>query len=119
VRRPVQANSAFVRRLLATLDEEGFDGAPRYLGRDVRGREMFSLIAGDVPPDLDPRIPDSTLAVAGRLIRHFHDATAGSELAEAHEVVCHNDLSPCNFVFRGGKPIGIIDFDAAAPGDRL
>jgi aminoglycoside phosphotransferase (APT) family kinase protein len=34
-------------------------------------------------------------------------------------VVCHNDLSPCNFVFQEGKPIAIIDFDAAAPGPRL
>ena len=26
---------------------------------------------------------------------------------------------PCNFVFRDGRPVGIIDFDAAAPGPRL
>jgi aminoglycoside phosphotransferase (APT) family kinase protein len=54
-----------------------------------------------------------------RVIRRYHDATAGSALAGQREVVCHNDLSPCNFVFRGGVPVGIIDFDAASPGVRL
>ena len=34
------------------------------------------------------------------------------------EVICHNDLSPCNFVFRNETPVAIIDFDAAAPGSR-
>jgi hypothetical protein len=59
------------------------------------------------------------LASAARLIRRFHDATEGSALAAGEEVVCHNDLSPCNFVFRRGEPVGIIDFDAARPGSRL
>jgi hypothetical protein len=119
VRRPPRENSQLVRTLLRQLGERGFDGAPRYLGRDGRGREMFTFLPGEVPPDLDPRIADSTLAAAARLIRRFHDATAGSLAAEGHEVVCHNDLSPCNFVFRAGAPAGIIDFDAAAPGERL
>jgi len=33
-------------------------------------------------------------------------------------VICHNDLSPCNFVFRTGSPVALIDFDTAAPGNR-
>ncbi|MGH3000102.1 MAG: phosphotransferase [Gaiellaceae bacterium] len=72
-----------------------------------------------MPADLDPTLADETVAAAGRLIRRFHDATAGVDLAAPGEVVCHNDLSPCNFVFRDGQPVGIIDFDAAAPGERL
>lgn len=119
VRRPLRDNSQLVRTLLKQLDERGFDAAPRYLGADERGREIFSFVQGEVPPDLDPAIPDETLAAAARLIRRFHDATAGSALARGQEVVCHNDLSPCNFVFRAGAPVGIIDFDAAAPGERL
>lgn len=119
VRRPTRANSSFVRDLLAHLEAEGLDGAPRYLGVDDRGREMFSYLVGDVPAELDPRVPDETLIDAAHLIRRFHDATAGSTLAGEHEIVCHNDLSPCNFVFRHERPVGIIDFDAAAPGSRF
>lgn len=119
VRRPTCENSQLVQMLLPQLHGRGFDAVPRYLGTDEQGRQIFSFLAGEVPPDLDPAIPDETLAVAARLIRRFHDATAGTAIAAGHEVVCHNDLSPCNFVFRGGVPVGIIDFDAAAPGDRL
>jgi aminoglycoside phosphotransferase (APT) family kinase protein len=119
VRRPFQRNSLLVRALLTQLHERGFDAAPRYLGSDEQGREVFSYLPGEVPPELDPAIADETLAAAGRLIRRFHDATAGTEIAAGYEVVCHNDLSPCNFVLREGKPVGIIDFDAAAPGERL
>ena len=72
-----------------------------------------------MPAEIDSTISDETLVAAARLIRAYHDATAGSALAGEDEVVCHNDLSPCNFVFRDGKPVGIIDFDAAAPGVRL
>jgi hypothetical protein len=119
VRRPPRPNSSFVRTLLAHLDERGFEAAPRYLGSDEQGRECYSFQPGEVPAELDATISDETLAAAARLIRRFHDATAGSELAGEAEVVCHNDLSPCNFVFRDGRPVGIIDFDAAAPGRRL
>lgn len=79
---------------------------------------MLSFIAGWVPPNLD-HFRDETLAAAARLLRRLHDATAGSELAGGEEVVCHNDPSPCNYVFVDGRPAAFIDFDHAAPGDRL
>jgi hypothetical protein len=119
VRRPLRANSQFVRRLLAHLEAVGFDGAPRFLGSDESGRETFTFVPGVVPDELDAGLGDATLVAAAQLIRAFHDATAGSALAGAAEVVCHGDLSPCNFVFDGGAPRAIIDFDAAAPGRRL
>lgn len=119
VRRPPGPNSPFVRTLLEHLRGHGFDAAPRYLGTDERGREIFSFQPGDVPADLDADISDEALDAAARLIRHYHDATAGSHLAGQSGVVCHNDLSPCNFVFRDGRPVGLIDFDAAEPGQRL
>jgi hypothetical protein len=118
VRRPRTARSDFVHRLLAWLEAAGFDAAPRMLDIDEQGREVLSFVPGTVPPDLQPDHSDRTLAAAAKLIRRFHEATAGSELAGSEEVVCHNDLSPCNFVFRDGQPVGLIDFDAAAPGPR-
>jgi aminoglycoside phosphotransferase (APT) family kinase protein len=118
VRRPTGRHSPFVHRLLRHLEAVGFDGAPRLLGVDEGGREVLSFIDGWVPPNLD-HFSDETLVVAALLLRRFHDATAGSELAGEHEVVCHNDPSPCNYVFVAGRPVAFIDFDHAAPGDHL
>jgi Ser/Thr protein kinase RdoA (MazF antagonist) len=118
VRRPLKATSGFIHVLLEHLEGSGFDAAPRFLGVDDEDREVLSYIPGTVPPDLQPDHSDSTLVAAASLIRRYHDATAGSALAGTEEVVCHNDLSPCNFVFRHRKPVGLIDFDAAAPGPR-
>lgn len=94
VLRPPKANTAFVRDLLSYLEEEGFDGAPRSLGADELGRETFSYLPGEVPAELDPDLSDEVHVNAARLIRRFHDATAGSPLAGKREMVCHNDLSP-------------------------
>lgn len=117
VRRPSGPHTRFVHRVLAHLQAVGFEGAPRALGQDERGREVLSYVEGWVPPDLDVWT-DAQLTSAARLLRAFHDATAGSSLAGACEVICHNDVSPCNFVFRGDLPVALIDFDAAAPGSR-
>ena len=97
----------------------GFDAAFRASRESRQGREEFSFLPGDVPPELDPAIADETLAAAGRLIRRFHDATTGTEIAAVYEDVCHNDLFALYFVFRESKPVGIIHFDDAAPGGRL
>jgi len=111
-----------VRALLRHLEAAGFDGAPRYLGADESAREIYSYIPGVVPPELGEH-DDKTLENAARLIRTYHDATAllfatPSAQKICIEVVCHNDLSPCNTVFRDGRPVALIDFDAAAPGSR-
>lgn len=100
----------------------GFDGAPRSFGSDTRGREVFSFLEGEVPCNLD-YFSDQVFRGAAALIRRFHDlstqlveCTAAS--AVGIETVCLNDLSPCNFVFRDGLPMAMIDFDAASPGTR-
>lgn len=118
VRRPMGAHSAFVHRLLRHLETAGFHGAPRVLGVDQQGREVLSFIEGWVPPNLG-HFADEALVEAARLLRGLHDATAGSKLAAGHEAVCHNDASPCNYVFVAGRPAALIDFDHAAPGERL
>ncbi len=123
VRRPPTANSDFVCRMQRHLETRGFGGTPSFLGVDDRGRDIFSFIEGDVPAELAYH-DDETLCGAASLISQFHDLSAelvATALAQnvGIEVICHNDLSPCNFVFRAGAPVAMIDFDAAAPGSRL
>jgi hypothetical protein len=112
----VRNNSEFVRALLLYLTEVGFEGVPQFLGVDEQGRDSFSYLKGKVPADLGP-FEDRVVVAAARLIRSYHDATVA--FAGSAEVVCHNDLSPCNAVFVSGIPVALIDFDAAAPGTRL
>jgi Ser/Thr protein kinase RdoA (MazF antagonist) len=118
VRRPRSANSQFVGRLLKHLESNAFDGAPRSLGTDDKGRDVFSYIVGDVPGELANH-DDTNLVAAARLIRDYHDATASFASDQGAEIICHNDLSPCNTVFREGRPCALIDFDAAALGCRI
>jgi aminoglycoside phosphotransferase (APT) family kinase protein len=120
VRRPVCRNAEFVHRLLEHLSRVGFDAAPRFLGVDEDGRETLSFIDGTVPSDTRAILwDDDQLTAAARLLRRFHDATASSSLRGTSEVVCHNDFGPWNLVWREGTPVGVIDFDNAAPGARI
>ena len=124
IRRPRNRNSEFVRAVLRHLEAAGFPGAPRVLGVDEAGREVLSFIEGDVhvaaPGASEPRLSDAHIESAAALIRRFHDATAGTELAGAEEVVCHGDLGPHNTVFLGSEAVGLIDWDDdVAPGRRL
>jgi aminoglycoside phosphotransferase len=120
VRRPSRPNAPFVERLLRHLESTGFHGAPRHLGFDEQGREILTFIEGDVPSDCRDTVwSDEQLSAIGELLRHFHDATNGSEVARGGEVVCHNDFGPWNLVWRAELPVGIIDYDIAAPGARL
>jgi hypothetical protein len=118
VRRPKAKPNLLAHRLLTFLADAGFDAVPHFLGIDDQGRETLSFIAGAAPADLG-HYDDAPLGDAARLIRRFHDATAGFPDRDGHAIVCHNDLSPCNFVFVDARPVAIIDFDSAAPGSRL
>lgn len=119
VRRPIGSHSDFVHQLLALLADAAFEGAPRFRGLDADGREILDYFDGWVPPDLEwRRWEDGQLLAAIQLVRSLHDATAGSALAESTEVVCHGDLSPCNFVFVSEEPRYLIDFDRAHPDSR-
>lgn len=118
VRRPASASSHFVARLLRHLEQRGFAGAPRYLGVDEVGRNMFSYLPGHVPAKFQ-QWTDAQVTAAGALLRSLHDATRGSRLAGPHPVVCHHDPGPNNTVFQDGTPVAFIDFDTAAPGGPL
>ncbi len=118
VRRPASVKSAFTAELLQLLTRQGFDRAPRYLGEDDEGRDILSYLDGWVPAKFQ-RWEDNQVAAVGALLRAFHDATRGSSLAGNHDVVCHHDPGPNNFVFRDGVPAVLIDFDTAEPGSRL
>jgi aminoglycoside phosphotransferase (APT) family kinase protein len=64
-------------------------------------------------------LPDDLLRQTAELIRLLHDVTAGLVLANGHEIVAHHELGPYNTIFRAGKPVGLIDWDDAAPGTWL
>lgn len=128
VRRAASPRSTHVRQLLDHFATAGWTGAPRFLGYDEQGREILEFLNGDVPAHPDTRhTSDEALARVARLVREFHDLTAGTPLARldgiAGEVVCHNDLSPKNTIYRdtpaGLRPVAIIDWDIAAPGRRI
>lgn len=133
VRRPAARSSTATRSLLLHLESVGFDGAPRFLGVDDKGREVLSFIEGDVPlPPYPPwALTDLALSDLGRLLRRFHEATKDFDASSATgwsgewsdpvggRVICHNDLFPENVVFRGGRVVAFIDFAVAAPGRPL
>ncbi|MEU7660782.1 phosphotransferase [Streptomyces lincolnensis] len=130
VRRPAITASPFVAELLGHLERCGFAGAPRHLGTDGLGRDVFGHLPGWVPARFR-RWSDGQVAAAGALLRAFHDATRDSGLVGRCSVVCHNDPGPNNAVFSaaGGVPlpvpvpalvpVALIDFDTAAPGEPL
>jgi tRNA A-37 threonylcarbamoyl transferase component Bud32 len=121
VRKAPPREPDLVHAVLGHFERHGWGGAPRFLGEDENGRDVLEFVEGTVPWG---RAPDwvrdpGTLAAAGRLVREFHDLTAGTALAGDHEVICHNDLSPKNTVYRAGRPVTFIDWDNAAPGRRV
>ena len=65
----------------------------RDLRTDEQGRNVFSYVDGDVPPDLAWH-DDATLREAATLIRRFHDAAAAWSETAGAETICHN--AKCN-----------------------
>ncbi len=133
VRRPARGSSAALAALLLHLEAVGFDGAPRYLGRDEKDRDILTYVEGDVPMPPYPAwsMTDDALVGFGQFLRRYHEATASFDARgysgwaeefsdpQGGPVVCHNDLFPENVVFRNGRVVGLIDFANAAPGRAL
>lgn len=116
VRRPSTPSSPFLAQLLAHLGDRGCEWAPRYLGQDSLGRDILTFFPGTTPGWSG--FTDDQLRAAATIVRQLHDLTRGSPLAPT-SVVCHNDAAPNNFVFSGGMPVALIDFDLASPGEPL
>jgi Ser/Thr protein kinase RdoA (MazF antagonist) len=120
------ARAEFVNDVLRHFARYDWPGAPRYLGADEQGRQILTYLEGYVPRGLaqPPAIwADRSLVRIAKLVRQFHDLTAGTRLAGDDEVVCHNALSPATTVYRddgaGLVPYAFIDWDRAAPGKRV
>ncbi|MGW3103767.1 phosphotransferase [Streptomyces sp. NPDC001100] len=123
VRRTPSERSQYVRELLALFERRGWAGAPRFLGTDERGREVFQYIEGRAAVTPDERSAarsDDSLVRVAQLVRAFHDLTHGTPEAGGHDVVCHNDLAPKNTVYdTAWRPLAFVDWDLAAPGERV
>jgi len=123
-----------VHALLAHLTRVGFGAAPEPIGIDEQGRAVQSFIPGEVHagwPDPLPRWmfeDEATLIAAANLLRRYHDSVEDFVpppdarwrfvAPGAHEVICHNDWSPSNALFRRHVPVAMLDWDSAGPGSR-
>lgn len=132
VRRVAGPWTTTVHALLRHLEAVGFEGAPRVLGFDERGREILTFVSGStIPASLEGFSADAVLVETATLLRRYHDATTTfvppADAAWWHrpgapnggDVICHNDVAPWNTVVVDGQPRALIDWDCAAPGPRI
>ncbi|MBG6136362.1 phosphotransferase [Longispora fulva] len=130
IRRPSGPWTPVVRSLLEHLADVGFTAAPRFLGIDSEGREILSLLRGEVALRPWPAVlrgEDGIRSIATWL-RDYHAAVAGftppadavwrvpGQTWTAGQIVRHGDLGPWNSVWRGADLVGFIDWDFAEPG---
>jgi len=127
--RPAGPQSVAVHSLLKHLETVGFAGAPVAIALNDT-TETVAYIPGTVPapPYDDWVLSDETLDKIAGLLRSYHDAVktydpqanngwnAGLADPQGTGIACHNDLGPGNVVFREQAPVGLIDWDFAAPG---
>jgi Ser/Thr protein kinase RdoA (MazF antagonist) len=130
VRRTAGPWTPTVQALLAWVRAHGVDGVPAPLGLDHAGREVLTYLPGVVGgwSDDDWTWAPEVLDGAARLLRAWHDATAGfpregmtwrQPAHEPDEVICLNDCAPYNMVGGTDGLVGFIDVDMASPGPRV
>ena len=133
IRRPTGVWTPAVHALLGHLEQGGFDGAPQPRGIDEHGREVLTLLRGEVAmrPWPSVLVSGDGLWQLARWLREYHDAVADfvppADAAwvvpgvtwQAGQIVRHGDLGPWNSVWRDGVLVGFIDWDFAEPGAAL
>jgi len=126
VLRPCCSNSFFAHEALKWLDDKGVAIAPRFIGLTGDRREITTFLEGISPTDLGTykgddqwRPTDRQLHEAGRIIKTLHESLSDFPGCLDGQTVCHNDLSPCNFMFLNDIPYAVFDWDAAGIGDPL
>lgn len=131
VRRAMTRVSSTVHQLLLHLEAKGFTGCPQFLGIDDQQREILSFLEGETEFTAALWQADAPVIATAQLLRSYHDATLDFARTDAqvwgitypdadrHEVICHNDFAPYNFIFRAQSPYAVIDFDLVGPGPRL
>lgn len=131
VRRAAGPWTPTIHALLRHVRASGLGMVPEPLGIDEQGREIISLLPGQVAtyPLADYVLAERTLVRVARLLRAYHDVTTSFATPpdavwqwpahEPAEVICHNDFAPYNLMFEDGELTGVIDFDLASPGPRV
>ncbi len=128
VRRPAGRWAPTVHAFLRHLRSAGFTEAPEPLALEGTV-ETLSWIPGESgPAGWAKVVPDDGLRAFARFLRRYHAATEGFDgrgwafddrAAGPGEVICHGDFGPWNVVWDGARPVGLLDFDFAGPGDPL
>jgi hypothetical protein len=138
VRRPMGEHSPVVHGVLRHLEAVEFDGSPRLLGIDDRGREVLTFVEGEVAGRPWPAwVADESRALSvARLVRRLDDALVPLGIPEGYEdsarqdgspapvgptpsFLGHRDVTPENVVFRAGQAHALIDFDFVRPSSRV
>lgn len=131
IRRELKPGSTKIHKLLQHLENKNFNHAPKFLGTDNRGREILTHIEGEAGhyPLKKYMWSNDVLKEIAEMLRRYHDSVSDFSIEEnwqpidntpqPYEVLCHNDFAIYNIIFNDKRPVGIIDFDVAAPGPRI
>lgn len=126
VHHPHHPWSGSTRALLRHLEAVDFAYSPRLVGFDDE-RDALSFIPGRSGADgWAPAVDERGLKDAARLLRAYHDAVSnwrgdrdlvwfdGSRgTGGTGRIVCHGDFHPCNIVWDGVTPVGLLDYEYA------
>ena len=118
VLRPLCSNSAFVHDVLKWLEKKGVDLAPKFIGITDDRREIISFLDGTSPDNIG-WFSDNQIHEAGKSIKRLHDGLSDFPGCTDGKTVCHNDLSPCNFMFLYDLPYAVFDWDASTIDDPI